>query len=328
MYNTALDALVRSSWEFTPMTQGPRYHYFWEQSDLSAESGIRISAYPDKFLSEYSVLQPTFDTYRRTFSNTKIYLSGTRSYKAAATTLNAVAEHKEEVVVEEAMSSADGAVTFNSAGMASADMASAEAAYETDMGAAEGENGVSEEKPESSKPFSFRENEVSLAFFKPMLTTDANGRLSFTFTVPNANTRWGFRALAYTDSLLSTNFSADVMANKPVMVQPNLPRFLRSGDSATIIASVMNSSDKQQKITTKVEHIQPRRTAKPLPNTRRSMKIAPSSAATVSTGLVAPADAPFIGYRIKSSTDMSADGEQSLIPILPAVSPVIDTYPF
>ncbi|WP_305150357.1 alpha-2-macroglobulin family protein [uncultured Duncaniella sp.] len=327
MYNTALDALVRSSWEFTPMTQGPRYHYFWEQSDLSAESGIRISAYPDKFLSEYSVLQPTFDTYRRTFSNTKIYLSGTRSYKAAATTLNAVAEHKEEVVVEEAMSSADGAVTFNSAGMASADMASAEAAYETDMGAAEGENGVSEEKPESSKPFSFRENEVSLAFFKPMLTTDANGRLSFTFTVPNANTRWGFRALAYTDSLLSTNFSADVMANKPVMVQPNLPRFLRSGDSATIIASVMNSSDKQQKITTKVELFNPA-DGKVIAEYTQVDEIAPSSAATVSTGLVAPADAPFIGYRIKSSTDMFADGEQSLIPILPAVSPVIDTYPF
>ena len=157
------------------------------------------------------------------------------------------------------MSSADGAVTFNSAGMASADMASAEAAYETDMGAAEGENGVSEEKPESSKPFSFRENEVSLAFFKPMLTTDANGRLSFTFTVPNANTRWGFRALAYTDSLLSTNFSADVMANKPVMVQPNLPRFLRSGDSATIIASVMNSSDNSRKSLPKGRAIQPRR---------------------------------------------------------------------
>lgn len=322
MYNTALDALVKSSWEFTPMTQGPRYHYFWQQSDLSSKSGSRLSSYPAKFLSEYTVTEPAFETYGRSFAYSPIRIRGSRVYKAAATTLSAVDEHKEEIVVEEAMNSANGSIAFKGAGIA-ADMA----ANDIDLGAVESENGASENSDERSKPFSFRENEVTLAFFKPMLTTDADGKLSLTFTVPNANTSWGFRALAYTDSLLSTNFSADVMANKPVMVQPNLPRFLRSGDSATVIASVMNGSDEMQKVTTKVELFNPA-DGKTIAEYTQIDEIAPSSAATVSTSLVAPADAPFIGYRIKSSTGIFADGEQSLIPVLPAVSPVIDTYPF
>lgn len=108
-----------------------------------------------------------------------------------------------------------------------------EAVYEVmssaDSGAAPEAKAAKEAEMQSQEiPFSYREREVALAFFRPMLTSDENGHLSFTFTVPNANTTWGFKALAYTDSLISTNFSASVIANKPVMVQPNLPRFLRA----------------------------------------------------------------------------------------------------
>ena len=105
--------------------------------------------------------------------------------------------------------------------------------------------------------FHIQRPEVPLAFFKPMLETAADGRLSLTFTVPNANTTWGLRAVAFTDSLLSTTFMSEVTASKPVMVQPNLPRFLRVGDKVIIEASVMNGSDERLSVSTTVELFDP-----------------------------------------------------------------------
>lgn len=324
MYNTALDALAKSSWTFNPITQGARYYFSWNQSDLASKMMVYISNYPAKFLSEFPLSQPVFETYGRSFSSFGgIRIRGTRSYAMAT-----VREHKEEVIVEEdaapvAMNAMKLAATGGSADM-DADMVE-EAAEETADAGNDGQHETHGNK--TDEQFSFRESEVPLAFFKPMLTTDAEGRLSFTFTVPNANTTWGFRALAFTDSLLSTTFSADVVASKPVMVQPNLPRFVRSGDIVSVIASVMNGSDETQNVETLVELFNPT-DGKTISDYRQNNEIAPSSAATVSVTLNAPTDAPFIGYRIKSSTDRFADGEQSLIPVLPAVSPVIDTYPF
>lgn len=175
--------------------------------------------------------------------------------------------------------------------------------------------------------FSYRAIEEPLAFFKPMLLTDDEGRLSFQFTVPNANTTWAFKAIAYNRELLTSNLSFDVVANKPIMVQPNIPRFLRSGDIVEIQASVMNYSDSIQSINTIVE-IFDYTSNETIQCYNYKNIIEPAQSAVVTTSITAPHDSPFIGYRIKSSTSEFADGEQSLIPIIPSTSPVIETKPF
>ena len=151
------------------------------------------------------------------------------AYNAEAGTddLNVVREHKEELAVDEEFE-ADMDVAQITGGVMLAESAVVSAS--------------AQDGPQTT-PFAYRDGETPLAFFRPMLTTDADGRLSFSFTVPNANTTWSFNALAFTDKLLTTTASATVLANKPIMVQPNLPRFLRTGDRAVILASVMNNSD-------------------------------------------------------------------------------------
>lgn len=182
--------------------------------------------------------------------------------------------------------------------------------------------------PETIEPnISLRDNETPLAFFRPMLTTDTLGNLTFSFTVPNANTTWRFNAIAYNDNMELASFTRDVLANKPIMVQPNMPRFLRNGDKATVKASVMNNSDSTLIVSTFIELFDPT-TAKTISRYLQSDTIIASQSAIASIEITAPTDATMIGYRIKSYCDNFGDGEQSLIPILPATSPLIESTTF
>lgn len=201
---------------------------------------------------------------------------------------------------------------------AAADMATA-ADYDSGAGAA-GES-------TSEKDLQYRPAEIPLAFFEPSLTTNADGALEFTFTAPNANTTWQLCALAFNNELLSSSLRKEIVSSKPVMVQPNLPRFLRTGDRATVSAMVMNNTDSALTVTTTVEIFEPV-SGNVIKSFTYTDFIAAGESATVNSEVDAPADGAMLGYRIKSATDNFADGEQSVLPILSTIAPVIDTTPF
>lgn len=173
----------------------------------------------------------------------------------------------------------------------------------------------------------YRDAEMPLAFFRPMLTTDDKGNMTFSFTAPNANTTWKLCALAFTDDMLTSTMSREIISNKPVMVQPNLPRFLRTGDKALISASVMNNSDDSTAITTVVE-IFDTATGDVISRNDFSDDMAPGEAKVVNVTVDAGWDSNMIGYRIKAGNGRFTDGEQSVIPVLSSVTPVIETKPF
>lgn len=310
MQNCAIDALASSRWTFTPSTQVGR-HFSWRQNDLTDSVSTSINHTSEKYRATNPLYQPKFDTYGRSLnpSTTDLYVRGARQYKSAATTSMMLYGSGDEVAVEEAE-----VENRDTAG---------EAAESVDMGSVDGNSAEGQETPK----FAYRDSEVPLAFFKPMMTTDAEGRLTLMFTVPNANAGWNLRALAYTDLLFATSFTAQVTADKPVMVQPNLPRFVRSNDKVEIFASVMNNSDVRSKIKTTIEIFNPS-DGKIIATQVQTDSIAARSSAIAIVTLSAPDDMTFVGYRIKSTNGRFADGEQSLIPILPSTSPVIDSYPF
>ena len=92
------------------------------------------------------------------------------------------------------------------------------------------------------KDDSLRDPDVKTAFFMPRLATNKDGVITLEFDVPNVNTTWQFCALAYTENLKSAYINETVTANKPIMVQANLPRFIRNGDRVKLLATVMNNS--------------------------------------------------------------------------------------
>ncbi|MEO8699520.1 MAG: MG2 domain-containing protein, partial [Kofleriaceae bacterium] len=84
---------------------------------------------------------------------------------------------------------------------------------------------------------------VASAYWAPMLVTDDRGEIAFTFTAPDNLT--AFRLMAVAADLGDRFGSGELRltVNKPVMAAPALPRFLRSGDAASVGIVIHNNTD-------------------------------------------------------------------------------------
>ena len=89
------------------------------------------------------------------------------------------------------------------------------------------------------QPVQVRTNLNTYAFFVAGLHTDSTGTATYRFTVPELLTRWKVKGLAYTDDLKSGTLERTLVTQKSLMVQPNIPRFLRHGDSIVLMAKVV-----------------------------------------------------------------------------------------
>ncbi|HVT84137.1 MAG TPA: alpha-2-macroglobulin family protein [Chitinophagaceae bacterium] len=100
-------------------------------------------------------------------------------------------------------------------------------------------------KPENNQETQIRKNFNETAFFFPVLHTDSTGSIEFSFTMPEALTRWKFMALAHTKDLAFGYSTKEIVTQKQLMVQPNAPRFLREGDRVEFSAKIANLTDKE-----------------------------------------------------------------------------------
>jgi len=316
MYNSALDALHTQTRKFSPInTFVPQFNIRLSQYDNEVHY---INETHLRFLTCNSLVTPQLNTYGRQFYNSGIHIRGVRSpmYKSAmvmnTTAVKTEGAHDLAEVEEEVAED-------------SAEPSLLDVAFGIDTGVAEAESKAAGTEPEQD--FSYRENEVALAFFNPTLTTDADGRLEFTFRVPNANTTWAFNAIAYNQDVETAGYVSAVLANKPVMVQPNLPRFLRVGDIAILKALVFNNESQDEDISVNMELFNPSDNSI-ITATDTVVNVPAGGNIPVMINVKAGLDMPFIGYRIKAGNGRFTDGEQTLIPVLSSISPVIDTYPF
>ena len=101
-------------------------------------------------------------------------------------------------------------------------------------------------KPDLSK-VAARSNLNETAFFFPQLTTDAEGSVKMTFTMPEALTKWHFMGYAHGKNLENAMIEEHAVTQKDLMVQPNPPRFLREGDILEFSVKVTNMVDKDIK---------------------------------------------------------------------------------
>ena len=173
----------------------------------------------------------------------------------------------------------------------------------------------------------YRDPDIKNAFFMPALVSDNDGVVTIEFTVPDRNTQWQFTAIAYTADMKADAVNRLITANKPLMVQPNLPRFVRTGDKVELKATVMNNSGNPSDATVTVEIFDPA-TGKISSTYNYDCNLAANGSETVSTMLDVKGLKGEIGYRIKAANEEYNDGEQSLITILPATTEVVEAVPF
>lgn len=174
-----------------------------------------------------------------------------------------------------------------------------------------------------------RTNLQETAFFFPQLNTDAEGNVSFSFTAPEALTQWKLMTLAHDKDLASGYLEKKVLTQKPLMVQPNAPRFLREGDKMELVTKIVNMSDKE---ITGTAHLELMDASSNSSVDGWFQNIFPNQYFTVAAGqsvaVKFPIAVPFnfnsaLAYRIKAvsteTVDKSpafSDGEQAAMPVL------------
>jgi uncharacterized protein YfaS (alpha-2-macroglobulin family) len=83
------------------------------------------------------------------------------------------------------------------------------------------------------------------AFFFPQLHADSTGSYQFSFTMPDAVTKWKWMSFAHTKDLSSGMQTTEIQTQKTLMVQSNAPRFMREGDKMEFSTRISNMSNKR-----------------------------------------------------------------------------------
>lgn len=189
----------------------------------------------------------------------------------------------------------------------------------------------SADKESSSKVLTeqVRENLEETAFFYPGLISDDKGNVSINFTLPESVTTWQLYCLAHDVQMNSGMISATSVAKKTVMVQPNVPRFVRSTDSGIILARVSNTSDKQVDGTARLSFINPE-TGKEVYHADHKfvVKAGETIAANFDFDMSKIKNDGLLICRIVASGRGYSDGEQHYMPVLPSRELVTNTIAF
>ena len=185
------------------------------------------------------------------------------------------------------------------------------------------ERAVAEEQEEedmaTAEPTrTLRTDFAETAFFYPALQTDSLGDLWIDFTLPDSHTTWKLQLLSHTKTLQQGLFTQEIVSSKPLMVTPNLPRFVRKGDQVTLSAQITNQSNAPIEGRASIELFDPA-TQQPvicLSKAQHPFQLQPDSMQTVAWHFTVPAITHLLGVRIVADSETATDGEQHILPIL------------
>ena len=170
-----------------------------------------------------------------------------------------------------------------------------------------------------------RENLNETAFFYPALESDNQGNVAINFTLPESVTTWKFMGLAHDKEMRNGCLVDEVVAQKTVMVQPNILRFLREGDKSTIVVKLFNTSDKKVSGNARMQ-ILDAETQKVVWQKTQGYRIDAEGSATVSFDVQGLKEGVYINKVVAAGAGYS-DGEQHYLPVLSNRELVVNTLP-
>ncbi len=203
-------------------------------------------------------------------------------------------------------------------------LASAKVTVETADDVAEAAD--ADEEP-TIDPSSVRTNLGELAFFMPCLRTEANGVATIAFTLPDALTSWRLLGFAHSADLMTTGIDETIVAQKELMAELMLPRFLRNGDQAVLTASIRNIGEETQqgKATWQILDAE---TEKMLASGTVRFSLLVQADTTYSIPFTADSSHPLLVVRWRAESQQTADGEQRYLPVLSHMQHITETKAF
>lgn len=307
MYDASLDSFYPHFWSFSVNPYFYNYEY-WNTNSTFATEQSRLAA--ENWYAQYDSYSRYYDYlnlfgvyfysrgrgYRYAAGNTK----KDRDYSLAADEMEEPSSEKKEAAPEANKRKAQPAPA--------PDKEKSGAAAEQKQGNAEG--GVQ-----------IRKNLRETAFFYPHLTTNEKGEVIISFTAPEALTRWKVLGFAHTRDLKSVIFTNELVTQKEVMVTPNVPRFLREGDTVFISSKITNMTDAALSGTAEL-HLFDAATMKPLDRELSNDKgsagfsLPGKGNAAVSWRVRVPASVEAVTWRVVARAGRFSDGEESTLPVL------------
>ena len=316
MYDASLDKIIPFNWYFSPrrtiLLQAPRF---------STGAGFQRSYQYDQTEAKYiKVPQYQYDRLNWFGLFNEIVIRGYGSSNRAFATGGIMLKSAAAPVVAESMNIMEDSAVLE----------------EPSVESTEGEPVFSLSDPfakESSQPISpeqIRQNFAETAFFYPTLQTNEEGDVFVNFTLPESNTTWKLQMLANTKDLKYGLLTKEVISSKPLMVLPNLPRFVRQGDEVSISTQVINNSKEAVSGRVRIELFDPA-TDQPiicLSKSQRPFELQPDSIATVSWMIPVPKQISLLGVRILADSEKGSDGEQQIVPVLSNQLFITESTPF
>ena len=313
LYDQSLDMLQAHSWSLVPYLSLPLPTNKWVFPSHS-----RINTMSSRHWSSYSVKELVFSHFDPSVFPSIYYRHFRRFSRGAvlAKGMTRMADSEDGMVYESAVAM--------EAPMAYAKNAGEPAEVETDEAVA-----VAQSEAEGEQ-VQVRENLNETAFFYPQLTTDAEGCVALKFTLPESLTTWRLLGLAHTRDMYVGSIVGEAVAQKDVMIQPNVPRFLRDGDQGAISARIFNTGEKNLTGKAQLKLLNPETSAVVYEQSQNvSLKAGETTAVTFAVDASDPKlseHSLLICQMTVSGKDFS-DGEQHYLPLLPSQERVTVTMP-
>lgn len=192
---------------------------------------------------------------------------------------------------------------------------------------------VHQPKPkEEMSAIKARTNLNETAFFFPHLTTNAEGEIIVSFTIPEALTRWKMLGFAHTKDLASAMVTNHLVTQKELMVVPNQPRFFRENDTMIFTAKLSSLSD-QPLVGQAQLFLFDALTMKPVDDLLKNTKsekyfsLDAKKSAAVEWTISIPEGIQAVTYRVIAKAGAFSDGEEMTLPVVTNRMLVTETLP-
>jgi len=329
MYDRSLDQIAPFNWFFNTYMRQNQPYTQWSDMGFNALHVSRSSAYKILDVKGLTFNRITFNSFISSMTTRGIRIRGRGKLNLMS---KAEAASAQSFVSSEMKTESYDAVSTDEAEMSYVAVMKSPmvgSAANRDAGIEETGNGGQTTVQEQ-----VRENLNETAFFYPALSTDADGNIGIRFTLPESVTTWKFVGLAHDKEMNNGMITGETVAKKDVMVQPNMPRFLRLGDKTDISSRIFNTSDKKVSGTVRMELIEPE-TGRVVCSGSKKFEVAAGETCTATfelntSGLSSPDSelSTIYIYKVVASGKTFSDGEQHYLPILPDVEMVTNTMPF
>ena len=321
LYDKSLDQIAPHSWKMSLGFSQWLPSCYWT-SNLWYYKMDLLGVYPTKYFDQKQLDVDKFDGKYFSYYAYMQAVELSKLERSSGGTVESVRIQKDEVVREEAKG-----IWIRSSKMTRVGAAapSANKVFDVVEEMPQFAGGSGSDARQFLDKVQVRENMNETAFFYPALESDNNGNVAIRFTLPESVTTWKFMGLAHDKEMRNGLLVDEAVAQKTVMVQPNMPRFLREGDKSTIVVKLFNTSDKKVSGNTRMQILDPE-TNKVVWQKTQNYCIDAEGSATISFDVQGLKEGVYINKVVAAGNGYS-DGEQHYLPVLSNRELVVNTLP-